>query len=542
MSDSRGTPGFTLVELVTAMAVSSVLFLTLGSAVFIAVRSVPKKNDPLVSSVIAAQVLDQLAAELETAINVTDFTARTITFTVADRNADGRTERIAYSWSGVAGDPLVRTYNGSAWTALDSVTTFNLVTNIRHISEEYTNPGVEDVLASAIDDHSVLLNSGTEKLSNNASGNIGQLFTPGLSSDVIGYRPTSFRVWAQSDRIPGTFRIQAREASATLVPRTAILEDRLVNSNTLLILSLPQTYALSAVARQAPGNPLCMTVMWQSGLGPGKFATTKATTGLLRVNGAEWEADNSESLSSVLFGVPMRSGTRRTASTQYLLSVGVSLGAGASAAPVMQTSAQTLNHPELVSGLWEIAFDRDPTAIDVNGDGTSDWVITSGSGFGGGKLVDKVWTATADTIVSQPDNDFGGVTIVDLRMQAAASGATAGFSINAARVGDSVIAVSATLLLNTDGTQTLTVSRATGASTSEVLCTYNLLRAQATDLRLIIDPVAMGVAVNINGAHRGTFPVAKVTLPGSLHSATLYSTGGGAKFSYARVRVLKVMP
>jgi len=138
---------FTLVELVTAMAVASVLFLALGNAVYIATKALPSKDDPLTSSLQTVQALDQIAGEIESAVYVSQISPTSIAFTVADRDGDGIPERISYSWSGVAGDPLVRTYNGTTWSVVDSVGVFNLVPSYRYVSESYPGPGVEDASA-----------------------------------------------------------------------------------------------------------------------------------------------------------------------------------------------------------------------------------------------------------------------------------------------------------------------------------------------------------------------------------------------------------
>jgi len=539
----RGRGGFTLVELVTALAISSVLFLALGNAIYIATKALPGKDDPASSSVQAAQVLDQISSEIETAVIVTAITARSIAFTVADRNADGNAERITYTWSGVAKEPLMRSYNGASWAVIDQVTTFNVVANVRHVSEEYTSPGVEDPVPSVLVDLTALLSTGVEKFGNNDRENFGQYFAPAFSPDVIGWRPTSVRVSASRDTTPGTFRVQMREASASMVPRTTVLEERLVSSGTLpAAIFLPQTYAFSTIGRQAPGNPLCLTLMWASGSGPGRFQTSKANNRMLETGSSptDWSVASDHSLAVALYGVPMRAGSSRTATTQYLLSLGLSLASGAG--PVMQTTALALNHPEVLDGLWELKFDRNPTTMDINGDGLGDWSLSPGPTFTMGQLSGGVWTTSSDTLLTEPASDFTGVTVVDLRMQATAVGATAGFAINAARSDDFCVPLSAALKLESDGTQTLTLLLRINGTTSVPVISYAQLRAQPTDVHLIIDPVAMGVAVSINGVQKGTLPITTLNRPGTPRSASIYATGGAAKFSYARVRVLRSMP
>ena len=119
--------GFTLVEMVLSMAVMTVLLGGIASALLIAGRAVPSSATPASLTVDAYYAADRLASELYAAQTITARSATSITFTVADRNADANPETIQYSWSGVVGQPLNRQYNGgTAGAALDNVYQFNL--------------------------------------------------------------------------------------------------------------------------------------------------------------------------------------------------------------------------------------------------------------------------------------------------------------------------------------------------------------------------------------------------------------------------------
>jgi prepilin-type N-terminal cleavage/methylation domain-containing protein len=539
------SPGFTLVEVVCALAVTSILFVAMANALFIATKALPPADDPSAASVRSARVLDHIAAEIETAVGVSALSDRSIAFTVPDRDGDGVPERIAYSWAGKAGDPLERTVNGAASVAAAALNSFSIVANVRYVTEEYTSPGIEDAVPSALINLTTLLNAGSEKLGNDSRVNYGQYLAPAFGPDVIGWRPTSVQIAAQADKTPGAFRVQMREATATMLPRTTVLEDKLVNSSTLpALLMLPQTYTFSSVRRQAPGNGLCFTIMWASGAGPGRFQTSGANARFLSTNNAptDWSLKSSDCLALVLNGVPMRMGSKVTASTRYLLSATISLGAGAGAGQVTQTTVQALNHPELLDGYWHLAFDADPTAVDVNGDGAPDWTASPGPSFDTAQLASGVWTAPSCALVTSPGCDFMNVTMVDLRMRALDPGAAAQFTINAVNDGDYCAPLAALLRLETDGTQTLIVQQRINASTWIPLITFAQLPAREIDLHLVIDPSCYGVGVTIDGVHKGTFPFTPVILPGTPRTASIGSTGGSAAFSLARIRVLGAQP
>ena len=119
--------GFTLVEMVLSMAVMTILLGGISSAMILAGRAVPVSGTPASLTVDAYYAAEGLASELYAAQTITARGATSISFTVADRNADANPETIQYSWSGVAGQPLNRQYNGGvAGAVLNNVYQFNL--------------------------------------------------------------------------------------------------------------------------------------------------------------------------------------------------------------------------------------------------------------------------------------------------------------------------------------------------------------------------------------------------------------------------------
>jgi hypothetical protein len=113
--------------MVLSMAVVTVLLGGIASALVIAGRAVPGTATPMSLTVDGYYAAERLASELYAAQTLTARSATSVTFTVADRNADSAPETILYSWSGVAGQSLNRQYNGGTASALlDNVSQFNL--------------------------------------------------------------------------------------------------------------------------------------------------------------------------------------------------------------------------------------------------------------------------------------------------------------------------------------------------------------------------------------------------------------------------------
>lgn len=120
----RGMPAFTMVELVISMAISTLLIGALGAALVLASRAVPAQQSPQQTAITSCRALDLMTEELSTAIWVAEAYDHSVAFQVPDRDpavAPGP-EFITYSWSGVAGQPLTRSYNnGIAATIVPDV-------------------------------------------------------------------------------------------------------------------------------------------------------------------------------------------------------------------------------------------------------------------------------------------------------------------------------------------------------------------------------------------------------------------------------------
>ncbi|MCH7925855.1 MAG: prepilin-type N-terminal cleavage/methylation domain-containing protein, partial [Planctomycetes bacterium] len=107
--------GFTLVELVAAMTVMTILMMGMGSAMIIASRAIPNDKSPMSIATESRNVLDRLTEDLLYAISVSEKAATALTFTVADRgHGAAGPETIRYAWSGTPGDPLTLEYNGAS--------------------------------------------------------------------------------------------------------------------------------------------------------------------------------------------------------------------------------------------------------------------------------------------------------------------------------------------------------------------------------------------------------------------------------------------
>lgn len=125
----------TLIEVLLSAAILAILMGGMASAVALASRAIPRSSaNASVAQVQGsiAEAMEQMDADLAVAKTITQLTPTAITMTVADRgHGAAGDETIRYSWTGVAGDPLTRTYNGgTAVTLLSGVKSFALTGTI----------------------------------------------------------------------------------------------------------------------------------------------------------------------------------------------------------------------------------------------------------------------------------------------------------------------------------------------------------------------------------------------------------------------------
>jgi len=144
---------FTLVELVLNLALITLLMGAMGSTLLIATHGISQSDSPVQQTAAAHGVLERLAVDLHTAIAIPMRAAHDVRFTVFDRDNDGNSETIEYSWSGSPGDPLTRTFNNDpAVVMADNVHEFDLRYGLRDTSHEQSatqvTVGAEQTIAS----------------------------------------------------------------------------------------------------------------------------------------------------------------------------------------------------------------------------------------------------------------------------------------------------------------------------------------------------------------------------------------------------------
>ena len=204
---NRHRCGFSLIELVTSLAIISILMVAMGSAMLIATRGMPDPNSPFARKMDAAQVVGQLADEVTYATAVLTMSPTELEF-VVDRN--GTPITIAYSWSGTPGDPLTYQYDaGTVVTVIENVQDFTLTYIVTSPApgEAAEGPPIEGPEELFIEQDES--NSGTAGVfAITSDDKCAEYFSPVLPGDAVSWRITRVKFIANPSGSSGNLRIE----------------------------------------------------------------------------------------------------------------------------------------------------------------------------------------------------------------------------------------------------------------------------------------------------------------------------------------------
>lgn len=345
--------GATLVELVVSMAAATILMGGLASAVVLATRALPENRGVLENVTAASQVGQQLAADLSGAITIVSRSARVIEFQVPDRNGDAAPETIRYAWSGTAGDPLFRQYNGnSAVAVLDNVGLFQL--DYETVAVTTTGGATENESGETeLRSYNASTSLGNFKVKSGRWG--GVYFRPTLPADTITWKITRVVLMAGSEGpADGVNTVELRKARSDWQPRTTVLA-----SAPLLEATLSSAYAWHSISFATPAvleptDAVCLIIRYVAN---GESCKLRyRTSGTSTVNlalmestdqGASWSIDAGASLLFYVYGTVTTPGPPEVIVTKYLTRARVTLRVGTDDTTRVETSAPVFNAPVL---------------------------------------------------------------------------------------------------------------------------------------------------------------------------------------------------
>jgi prepilin-type N-terminal cleavage/methylation domain-containing protein len=278
---------FTLIEIVTSLVILSVLLLACASMLSLSNYQTGSATTRISAQFQAADVADQITDDLNVALNFTQRTATSVTFTVPDRISAGTPEPVCYSWAGTAGSPLTRQFNnGTVVNIANSVQAFNLAYTTRLM-------GKAPISESLIFQHDTMTVGTSQDFTVDNTHSASEYFVPNLPSGTASYSITHICLFLKQAGPPDAFfNVQVTTANALFQPTSTVLAQTTVYETSLdtnyQCLRIPMT-GLSGLN---PQQGLCIVVSYNNG-GPQACRWQYESALLLNpVVGAYWCTSN----------------------------------------------------------------------------------------------------------------------------------------------------------------------------------------------------------------------------------------------------------
>ncbi len=345
--------GFTLLELVVAVAVMAVIMVGMGSSLLIASRAMPTARSAITTRISAGEALQQIVTDLQYAVSVSSQTTKLIEFSVPDRDGDDVPETIRYAWSGIAATPLTRQYNsGPVVNMLTDVRQFALSYSLKTLTTETPQgtEGTEITLAS----YSAKKNLFDYPIQE--AEQYAEYFFPALPADATRWRVTRVVLKAKLDgTTDGQARVQLQVPTLGKQPSGVVLEEKTLLESTLLSTYRDQEFTFNTVNDLSPTQGVCIVVKWiANGTACRVQGCTTATTGtdlfLSKTTnlGASWSTVTGQSLLFTVYGAVTTAGTPLTENTYHLEGVDIKLRASSDSQSIVESGVRLLNRPEVI--------------------------------------------------------------------------------------------------------------------------------------------------------------------------------------------------
>ncbi len=542
---ARRRRGYSLVELTVASAIASLLLLAVASAVVLASHALPARDGPAVRAADASRAYERLTSEIAYAVAVIEQDPQAVTLLLARRNGETDPRRVRWAWAGTGGDPLTRQVNDNdPLIVLEDVADFQLQYDHQLVTWTYEAApqlGPEQVIAREIG----VSEHDTWRIETDRW--MGQYILPELDDDVLAWRPTEIAVVLRRSNLLGNASTLFQLRSATLHrrPTGAVLTQGVFPGALLDLLSSLswRNIAFNDDAELLPGQAVVVTAVH-----PNNTSSHAATIqynapsssspirGLVWTTdaGSSWGYSNNHELRHYLYGRPLLHGGTQTSSRQHLRRIAIRLAPGGTSLRALHGSAELPTRPPALDAFWELDFTRDPTTVDVNGDGQGDWVVHGGGSFASASLSNGVWHV-GQRLDAQPTHRFNRLTQIHLRMrqQQDNPGRAPVMHLNADWT-DGLCAPLTARLIRTGSRQRFILD-----NDGQRIMQVDQLPLGFRDIRLLIDPTHQTVRVIIDGQHRGTVGYQRVSTAGYSQGAylTALEHHQHSHFSFVRIRV-----
>ena len=535
--------GFTLPELVVAMALSTLIVVALQSSISLATRSVPRKNSVAQKDIAAARVFRQMETEVETCTRVLSLTSEEFTFLVPDRNGDGLGEKIRYAWPANPTIALTKTFNSEPTvTLLEGLTAFSITASSQPLTLKVNGPftaSAETTLAASPNPPNALSDLDFQKIVS-STVKVGQSLLPQSSGNEVVWRPTRLTMQLKSANSGSSVDVRLSPALQSGNPSS----DR-TSSDQMTIPASSMSSSYTNVPFLTPNAPWIKTGS-RCTLVVSKSPAASSVTYAQKVYGQDflynslsnWNRSTSASMAYVLYGQRGTISYTETINFPYIQSVNFNCETATGRTPVYAGSS-------LVNGIGDLStdfnlnFDISPLLEDSDSDGVSDWQTYTGptvpaSAINGGK-----WTASSTSIYLKPACNFSNNTIIDLDWRSSQTSIGEAFcKLNTFRFGPSSCPLIIRLRKEEDGLQILTLENLATNPEKQMYVACGL-NAGMLNTRLILSANSQCAILFINGVEHGTFALQNATVAETEPSIVVGSVDGVAEFDRVRARMWK---
>ena len=327
--------GFTLLELVISLSVTSILLMAVGSAIMMAAKAVPDPDTPDNEIALPARVAADISAELQLALSFTTRDSDTVEFTVADRTGDKIDETIRYDWSGTAGDPLTRQYNGGTITnVIDAVNEVGFLYVTTIVNEQETQASAEvllDGLVSPLENKSYMIVP---------SFWVGQYIQPSLPAGALSWTVTRVRLRMDSPSAGHAVWVQLRTTDPAGLPTPLVLEQYYADN--LGSSMIWQDFFFDDIPPLPADEGLCLVVKWAAGNDGANVRYTVTAGNRIETGdaGASWLLAIDKSLLYAVYGTYKQI---VTVATTYLTGIRIKIRTGSDPTTRVETTAPLLH-------------------------------------------------------------------------------------------------------------------------------------------------------------------------------------------------------
>ncbi|MCC7292056.1 MAG: hypothetical protein IT449_08360 [Phycisphaerales bacterium] len=230
----RRRTGISLVETAGAVLITGVCVAATTSALYVVSTASGKSVARTEQTNSSGLILQRLRDELSMAASISELTASRVTFTHPDFTGDAVDEKIAYSWGGAAGDPIIRTLNGTSQNALENCTGLSMEAALISPELEMTDAKTTSTTLAYHDTYLITYQSRVVNVS--TTNWYGELFAPTYSG---AQSCTITSVWLRARRATGgtpsgNFKVSIQETtSGTDNPSGVILQEVVVAATSL---------------------------------------------------------------------------------------------------------------------------------------------------------------------------------------------------------------------------------------------------------------------------------------------------------------------